>query len=311
MDALSKMKSCFCFLLVAGCAQPASLHPTSGGTTGGRRDGGLVFDDGGSPQYSRPDLAGAPVPDLAQPPSLPDLAAAPDLAMAPGADLAVRPGVDLAKPCATVENCFNDLDDDCDGTINNGCPSTLGVGADVPLVAEGGSGGTATSAHCPAGQVASGVRFIADSFDFEMAGIGVACSTLTLVRGASSYSVTLSTPTALAAQFAGSSADSSADGACDTTQFQVAWNSLMNTDTYVNGLGMDCALGTLSLSPANQLSISFSNLNNHFGINYGGGTEHPQACGSNQAIVGYNGRTGGWLDQIQPICAPIVVNYIP
>jgi len=72
---------------------------------------------------------------------------------------------------------------------------------------------------------------------------------------------------------------------------------------------MDCGAGTLTLSATNQLGISFSNLNNHVGIDYGGGTEHPQACGSGQAVVGYNGSTGNILDQIQPLCAPLVVHY--
>jgi len=312
------MKSCFCFLLVAGCAQPTSLQSTSATTGGaGHRDGGLVFDDGGSTQYEKPDLANSqPLPDLSE---LPDLAVLPDLAIPAGVDLATPAGADLATvpdlAHASVENCFNDIDDDGNGKINDGCPDTLSVGADVPLIAFGGSGGGAVSAHCPAGQVATAMRVYEDDYEAEMAGFGVGCSTLTLVRGASSYSVTVSAPAGLY-EFKGSGWDYYQNGVCDTSKFQVVWNTLMNTNEsgaypYVHGLGMDCALGALTLSPTNQLSIAFTNLNTHFGYDYAWGAEHPQACGASQAVVGYNGRGGAWLDQIQPICAPIVVNYKP
>ena len=74
-------------------------------------------------------------------------------------------------------------------------------------------------------------------------------------------------------------------------------------------LGVRLCLGSLTLSPTNQLTIGFANLGNASGVNYRGGTDYQQACGPSQAIVGYNGRVGIWLDQIQPICATLVVNY--
>ena len=38
---------------------------------------------------------------------------------------------------AAVENCFNDLDDDCDGVVNNGCPDHLTTGTPRLLTAIG------------------------------------------------------------------------------------------------------------------------------------------------------------------------------
>ena len=112
-----------------------------------------------------------------------------------------------------------------------------------------------------------------------------------------------------AASFSGSDTDNSEDDPCDITQFQVPWTNITDTGSYVNGFLFNCASGALALSATNQLTISFTDLNNQFGWEYGGGTKHTQSCDSGQAIVGYNGRDGGWLDQLQPICAPIVVNY--
>src|SRR5256885_15686149 len=108
MGGLSRMKAWFCFLWVAGCAQPAGLHPTNGATSGatsgggGHRDGGLMFDDGGSPQYQTLDMTSTgPLPDPAEP-AAPDLATWHDLAVPPGVDLAPVP----ALPHASVETCF-------------------------------------------------------------------------------------------------------------------------------------------------------------------------------------------------------------
>src|ERR1700761_8351119 len=59
---------------------------------------------------------------------------------------------------AQGENCFNELDDDCDGTANNGCPRPRSPGPSDPLVARGGSGGSVTSSMCPAGSLVTAVQ---------------------------------------------------------------------------------------------------------------------------------------------------------
>jgi len=83
----------------------------------------------------------------------------------------------------------------------------------------------------------------------------------------------------------------------------------MFVSQYVNGFFLDCGAGTLTLSPTNQLTIAFTNHNDKFVFQYGGGSALTDTCGSDSAIVGYNGRDGAWLDQLQPICAKLIVNY--
>ena len=152
------------------------IHCTPRTRVGGpRRDAGLQFEeDGGTQSYMKGDLS--EVPDLSE---LPDLAPQNDLLTPPGMDMAAR---DMAVPPdmahASVENCFNDVDDDGNGKINDGCPDTITVGADVPLTAYGGTGGGAVSAHCPANQVVTGLIFYADDYDAEMAGVGLRCATI-------------------------------------------------------------------------------------------------------------------------------------
>lgn len=306
MNPLSRLTILLAFF--AGCAQPSAVATDGGGFV--RRDGGqLQFEEDGGSGFNPPDLAGR---DLANG-SLPDLATAAqgDLAIPVGADLA---GVDFATPVdmahATVENCFNDIDDDGNGKVNDGCPDTISVGADVALTAAGGSGGGVQMAHCPANQVVVAQRMFGDDYDEWMSGVGIWCSPVTLVRGTSSYSVQLTGPAGQAAGiFYGTKTDYQEDDGCDTTQFMVVWNNRIDASTYVNGWHFDCGKGTLALSPTNQLSITFSNNNDNWGWTYLGGTRVTDTCGPSQAVVGYNGRIGSWMDQIQPICAPLVVNY--
>jgi hypothetical protein len=289
--------------LVVGCAQP-------GGSETPRmqheRELGdhLEYPDAGD-NFNFGDLASA-ARDLSQPR---------DLAPPAGSDLAGSARDMTPSTCAAVENCFNDLDDDCNGKVNDGCPDTLSVGADVPGTPYGGGGGNPASAHCPANQVAIGLRVFDYDYRGHVAGVGVACSPMTLTRGASQYTVQMTMPAAVAQDFAGNDWDYSEDDPCDITQFQVVRTNIIDHDNYVEGFLFNCAQGSLTLSASNQLSISFADvspytlMNPQYGWDYGGGGTDVDTCGAGQAVVGYNGRIGGWLDQLQPICAPIVVNY--
>jgi hypothetical protein len=294
-------------VFLVACAQPAATPSPS------RPDGGgLVFEaldlgphrDAGGRDF---DYANYQMADLAGGPGAADLAAARDLA-GPPLDLA---GVTDLAHCTTVENCFNDIDDDCNGKINDGCPNTVTVGTPVPLAAYGSSTlGDPQSAFCPAGAIATGVRFHVDDFDSVMAGAGVFCATPTLVRGASSYSIALTAIPGPSADFAGLYEDGSFDTSCAAGAFQPVWGGRVNTDgSYVYGLGMDCADGTLSLSATNKLTISFTPKNAPLGQDYARGSEYTPNCPNGSALVGYKGRAGNVLDQIQPVCAPLVVTY--
>jgi hypothetical protein len=305
-NELQLMKFSLLVLLFAGCAQPSSLNTIDGGRGGGRDLGGfLQFEDAGF--GARPDLAGGR--DLSE---LPDLTPPPDLALPPNADLSQLPDLlpppDLATP-PSVENCFNNSDDNGNGTINEGCPETITLGAEVPLTAYGGSGGSAVSAYCPAGQVAIGLRIYFDDWDEYISGVGMACSPISLVKGASSYSISVTMPMSISGYFYGGGTDDDWDYPCGAGQ--MVWTTKPYTSSFVDGLYFNCGAPSLALSPTNQLTITMSNVATDYGYNYGGGTLHAQSCGPSQVVIGYKGRYGSWLDQIQPICAPFVVNYKP
>jgi hypothetical protein len=72
---------------------------------------------------------------------------------------------------------------------------------------------------------------------------------------------------------------------------------------------MDCASGTATLAADNKLSVSFAS--NGYGNYwyYNSGTLYQLDCAANEVLVGYDGRTGSYMDQLQPICAPLVTVY--
>ncbi len=264
------------------------------------------FDDDAGSGFAPNDLATGPR-DLARPPDL-----TPPSNSDGGSTTGGSGGRDMAQvgSCATVENCFNDLDDDCDGVVNNGCPDTVTVGAQVPLATYGGSSGTAGSALCAAGTVVIGARFYSDSYDEYMSGVGVYCGTPTLVRGASSYGLTFAPAGGLGPSFQGADTDTNEDDKCADSS-EVGWSFYVNNDhSYVYGMAIDCADNTLTLGADNKLTISFSAVGNPQGPNYLWGSNHEADCAAGDVLVGYKGLTGqGVMIQAQGICAPIGFTY--
>ena len=44
-------------------------------------------------------------------------------------------------------------------------------------------------------------------------------------------------------------------------------------------------------------------------VGFNGGTAFEDDCATNEVLIGYDGRSGAWLDAIQAICAPLVTVY--
>jgi hypothetical protein len=212
---------------------------------------------------------------------------------------------------AAVENCFNDTDDDCDDRVNNGCPSTIAIGPPRALTAYGGSGGGPQSARCPAGAWVTHAQFLFDDTDQHATGVRIFCAAPTLVRGANSYSISL-TPSAPApyASFQGSTytpPDEMVD--CGTSGFVAGWTIGGYSGQYVDGFGMFCANGTITMHADNTLAYTMAKSSTGGYVSYQTSTAFEQTCAPNEVLVGYDGRTGSWMDQIQAICAPLLTTY--
>jgi hypothetical protein len=164
---------------------------------------------------------------------------------------------------------------------------------------------------CPPATFVVKTRNYLDSVDAEIGGVGVFCVTPTLVRGTSSYSVTLSavksTPDA---SVQGSGVNGQDDQfACSGTGLVAGWWVQGYSSSYVDGLGMSCAVGSLSLGSDNKLTITMTKQAS-LGVGYyTQSTPFEDDCAANEVLVGYQTRNGAWLDNVRAVCAPLQVVY--
>ncbi len=214
-----------------------------------------------------------------------------------------------------LENCFNDLDDDCDGVVNNGCPDHLTTGTPRALTAHGNAaGGTAFSLRCPANAYLTKIVVYAEKVNTDGydAGVDIVCATPTLVRGTSSYTVMPTAATANPATNHGGNIDTTLNGPfdCGTASFSPGFYVQGLADAGgIDSFGMSCGVGSLTLDNRNQLSISITKSGSlgYYGYNFG--TAFEDDCMAGEVLVGIDGRMGNWDDEAHGVCAPLQVVY--
>ncbi len=219
----------------------------------------------------------------------------------------------------TMENCFNLIDDDCDRHVDNGCPAALTVGDPDPLLARGGSGGNPVTTLCPSGAVVTAVQVQLSATSVSpgyVVSVQPSCAVPQLMRGASDYSVTMM-PVASPPSMAGSDAarPGTSHITCAAGGFAAASGtrgSVLGGDrTVIEGLGINCSTVALALDSSNQLNMTFT----HDDADSGSvsvqvsGTPWDDSCGADELLVGFQGRTGAQMDQVQGVCAPLTVTY--
>ncbi len=218
-----------------------------------------------------------------------------------------------------TENCFNELDDDCDGTANNGCPSSLSIGTSDPLVARGGSGGSVASSMCPAGSLVTAVQVTLSAIGVSpgyVISVQPSCATPTLQKNTSDYSVVL-TPTTSPAPMLGTDAARTGSSwiTCATPgSFANGTQGSVENDgrTVIESIGANCATLALTLDATNKLQLAMTpdTIDSGSASVQVTGTVWTDSCGANEVLIGFQGRTGAQMDQIQGVCAPLTVNYL-
>jgi hypothetical protein len=222
---------------------------------------------------------------------------------------------------AAIENCFNDLDDDCDGKINNGCPDHLTTGTPRALTAIGDSGsGTAFSLRCPAGQFVSKMQMWGDNNAAILAltALDAYCATPTLVRGASSYTVTVAVSGTPLSTGTDRPASPTTTFTCDAGSFSPGWQTpgtgANGSGGGIDGLGLYCGSTTLALDAMNKLSFNMTKVaaasstgNNPDGYRTAAAFEDD--CNAGEVLVGYDGKLANFITYFQPVCAPLQVVY--
>ncbi len=215
---------------------------------------------------------------------------------------------------ALLENCFNPDDDDCNGTVNNGCPIGLALGGDRPLAGVGGPGGGGpNTVHCPTGAFVTRVDSVFDDSDAHASGVSIFCATPTLVQGASSYSVTLTPnqPAPYATITGSKGPKSTRRDDCGIVGLTAITYTVGREDSYIEGLGAHCGKSDVTLKSDNTMTFNFVTQNETSYDYYPplSGTFFSSNCAANEVVVGYTARTGSWMDNLQPICAGLTVTY--
>jgi hypothetical protein len=214
---------------------------------------------------------------------------------------------------ARIENCFNTIDDDCDGVVNNGCPSSLLLGPGHSLLGAGGDGGGTATARCPPGSFVTRVDSWGNGDSHHASGVSFWCSTPALVRGTSAYSVTLTQTDAAPAQLLGMQDASvgrrdDCSGLTGPAGFTAITYTVGRADDAVEALGNHCATTAVTLQPDDTITFDFKG---DGGMDYAtwgdGGAFFDAMCGPTEVVVGFVVHNGAWLDHIAPICAQLTV----
>lgn len=220
------------------------------------------------------------------------------------------------KPAA-IDNCFANTDDDCDGTVGNGCPTSLTTGTPRTLTAVGNSaGGSPYSLRCPTGTWVSKTVIYGDNTDSYLSGLDIYCGTPTLAKGATSYSVTVAVSGAPISTTGGTRSSGATTTFDCGTGFSPGWFAPGRSDAGgLDALGLGCAMTSMTLDAANRLGFSMTKAvaGSSTGRNPDGylsfGIAFEDDCAAGEVLVGYDGRNGTWLDYFAPVCAPLIVNY--
>jgi hypothetical protein len=218
------------------------------------------------------------------------------------------------------EDCFNNVDDDCDRDLNNGCPTAFMLGEPDPLLARGGAGGNPVSTLCPTGAVVTGVQIQLSAVNVSpgyVISVQPSCAVPQLVRGAKDYSVAMMS---VAGPMMMGGTDAARPGiahvACAADGLAAAAGtrgSVVSGDrTVIESLGIDCSTAALAFDASkNHLSLTFTHDEADSGsasvqVN---GTRWDDGCAAGEVLIGFQGRTGAQMDQLQGMCAPLIVTY--
>lgn len=214
---------------------------------------------------------------------------------------------------AAHDDCFTNTDDDCDGTVGNGCPESLFLGPDRALGGAGGGGGGSNPVHCPAGAFVTRVDSWFDDSDQHASGVSIYCATPNLMQGATTYSITLTpnTPAPYLVQHGANDPQDERADDCGISGLTAITYTVGLADTYVEALGNHCGTSQVTLAADNTITFDFVTTGNTSYNAYASmaGTFFNQACNSNEVVVGFNIHDGSWLDNIAPICAELEVKY--
>lgn len=222
-------------------------------------------------------------------------------------DTGTDTGVDSADTCVASTEICNGVDDDCDGTVDNGCPASINVTTPESTLTGYGnvSGGTAASDTCPAGSALVGINVRTNAYLRQIQGI---CAPITVVENTSAtpYTYTIGSGTETTLTVRGPNSGGSSTAKCPAGSFVV--RVAARSGALVDQLTLGCAPLTIAGSPG-SFTLSRGTITDLAAVGGSGGTaQAASTCTGTQVVNKLNVRTGDGLDYVQLACAtPVVV----
>jgi hypothetical protein len=225
---------------------------------------------------------------------------------------------------AMIEDCTNDLDDDCDGQVNNGCADSISLGMPImvaPLAPTtppmNANQLPPAASRCPQGDFIYELEVLVDDPNLQIAGLQYYCATPTLTQTTGTNIYTLGmTPITPApydafANAAASSPTSSIAVPCGTTGLQTIFGVSGKYDSggYTAALA-DCGTAIATWNMDNTITITVTAHATQTGKDFGlSGTQVAWSCAANEVMVGFYGALSASMDQLQPICEALTPVY--
>jgi hypothetical protein len=200
----------------------------------------------------------------------------------------------------------------CNGVVNEGCPSAVGVGNFGSTQTLGGdtTTGTPFSDSCPAGQVLIGIGGSTGQWIDSLYGV---CGTLGLTTSTTTtpytYAVTITSGTTLPTRGTNGGTDTTWLASCPANEAVVgiAGNSGIAMDQLV----LSCAPLLVTGSPSSfALTQGSSTTLPPEGDTTGGGPFAPVNCPSPQVIALVAGTDGQWMNSLGVACATPTITMI-
>ncbi len=197
------------------------------------------------------------------------------------------------------ESC-NGLDDDCDGTADDGCPVGITVAnSDRRLTANGGGGGSAFTLSCPSGTVAVGATVRSGS---EIDAVRAICQSLTVeeLRGQDPYAYRSAvTGQQQTTNFAGGGGGSIQTLVCPSGSF--LHQLRVRSGSRIDQAQFTCARATYNGYPGQGSTQTTDTQTGTYGNN-GGTLRTPTRCAAGEFVAGFYGRAGSRVDQLGVLC---------
>jgi hypothetical protein len=221
------------------------------------------------------------------------------------------------------EDCSNDSDDDCNGTVNNGCPDSMTMGTAryvtplAPTTPPNNANQTAMEKRCPAGAFVSAIDILFDDPHLQLAGLRFSCATPSLIKnpGGKTYSLAAApvTPAPYDSFISPVAVPTDPPTTLKCSTVGLAGIMMLKGDydvgSYV-GMFAQCGSATAAIQADNTLKVTVAPVGMPTGYDYNTIIMHAVTnvtwtCNPNELVIGFKGVVSDSIDQLQTICAPV------